>query len=256
MGMENIFENVIISDIVVCCDIHTAPHEKRTIVNRSSHGLIFSTDGKVNYRHADNHFYTDPQHFLFVPSGITYSLEGEREDVSYVLNFKCNVPFDEMRQLALPDAGVLEDAKKAVEIFNKKYFNWQTAIRTLLYRIMSSFFRQSADTLPPHMENCIRFLRNNLENPALTNDAIARQANISAVYMQKEFLRYLGIPPHQYLQSLRIDRAKYLLISRPMSITEIAYATGYVSVYHFSRMFKKLTGLSPKQYRAKNLFDL
>ncbi len=254
--MNTVFENIIISDIIVCCDIRTAPQEKRIIKNRSSHGLIFSTCGKVNYFHGNKRFYTDPTHLLFIPAGISYSLEGEREDVSYVLNFKCNIPFDEILQLEMPGPDTLDDAEKAVEIFNQKYFYWQTSVRAQLYRIFVSLYQKNTNIPPKHIINCIMFLQSNLGNPELSNDMIAQHANISTIYLQKEFIRYFGISPHRYLQNLRISRAKNLLISHQMSITEICFATGYTSVYHFSRMFKRLTGLSPSAYRKKNIYAL
>lgn len=63
------------------------------------------------------------------------------------------------------------------------------------------------------------------------------------------FKSNLGTTPHQYVNSLRIKLAKYLLKNISMHITDIASATGFQSHYAFSRVFKSIEGCTPSEYR-------
>lgn len=74
------------------------------------------------------------------------------------------------------------------------------------------------------------------------------------MYFRKVFTRVYGESPIKYLRTVRIKKAKELLIGDDASIGRIAEMTGYSSVYTFSKMFKLETGVSPTEY-AKEYFS-
>ena len=59
-----------------------------------------------------------------------------------------------------------------------------------------------------------------------------------------------GVPPGQYLQQFRIGKARELLISSTLSVGEIAVRCGFDDLFYFSNLFRRLTGVSPRGYRA------
>lgn len=63
------------------------------------------------------------------------------------------------------------------------------------------------------------------------------------------FREYTGISPIKYMHKIRIEKAQSLLLTTNMPVKAIAYEMGYNDEYHFSRLFKKHTGLSPKNFR-------
>lgn len=67
---------------------------------------------------------------------------------------------------------------------------------------------------------------------------------------RKAFKKATGESPNQYHLNLRLNRAKNLLQSTTLHINEIAYQTGFESVFYFSKLFKKKNGVSPKYYRS------
>ena len=67
----------------------------------------------------------------------------------------------------------------------------------------------------------------------------------------RRFKNACDTTPWQYLQSLRIEHARKLLETTSMSLEKLVYAVGYEDMSSFTRLFKKTTGLSPSQYRAK-----
>ncbi|MDR1149623.1 MAG: AraC family transcriptional regulator [Spirochaetaceae bacterium] len=84
---------------------------------------------------------------------------------------------------------------------------------------------------------------------ALGVDEMARIVGISMGHFIRVFRREVKMSPHQYIMRLKIEGATGLLISTPQTIEEISEWFGFKNQFHFSRVFKKCTGLSPSQYR-------
>jgi len=83
-------------------------------------------------------------------------------------------------------------------------------------------------------------------------DQIAENMYLSPFYISKLFKSETGDTPINYLISLRMEKAKELLDRNPaLSIQEAAAQVGYEDAYHFSKLFKKYYGLSPRYYRAR-----
>lgn len=98
------------------------------------------------------------------------------------------------------------------------------------------------------MEEAVLFLRANFDQP-LTAPGLASRLGFSTSHFTSLFLQHTGHSPIDYLIRVRISRACALLDMTSLSIQEIAMRTGYGDAYYFSRIFKKITGLSPRSYR-------
>lgn len=79
---------------------------------------------------------------------------------------------------------------------------------------------------------------------------LARQFNYNAVYLSRVFKEETGLSLQDYIIRVRIDRAKELLNSGER-VGDVAAKVGYENFPHFSRIFKKVVGVSPKQYQSK-----
>ena len=60
------------------------------------------------------------------------------------------------------------------------------------------------------------------------------------------------MPPSKYIKMLKIQRAKGLIIGDTVSMTDISVSCGFSSIYHFSKVFKEVTGLTPSQFKREN----
>ena len=108
-------------------------------------------------------------------------------------------------------------------------------------------------TQPGREQHVIRRARDYLvdhyaENISLLD--LAGIANMSPFHFTRVFCNQFGMPPHSYQTQIRILRAKRLLMQEE-SIADIAMRTGFADQSHFTRHFKRLTALTPGQYRAK-----
>lgn len=86
----------------------------------------------------------------------------------------------------------------------------------------------------------------------ITLTEMAEVAGVSRFHFAHMFKRSMGVPPHQWLISRRLDRAKDLLRTTDLSITEIAFEVGYQSQSHFGHVFRRATGMSPRTWRTTN----
>lgn len=72
---------------------------------------------------------------------------------------------------------------------------------------------------------------------------------VNAKYLGRVFKNIVGISFHEYLNNVRCESAKRMLKSRAESITEIAFLCGYSDVTYFNRVFKRMCGMTPKEYK-------
>jgi YesN/AraC family two-component response regulator len=79
---------------------------------------------------------------------------------------------------------------------------------------------------------------------------IAESVHYSSSYLTRIFTQHIGVSPSKYLIDLRINRAKYLLKNhKELSIKQVSEAIGYPDQSYFSRLFKRIVGKSPVEYR-------
>jgi len=71
-------------------------------------------------------------------------------------------------------------------------------------------------------------------------------------YFSRLFLQFTGERPLTYIHGKRIERAQYLIATTSLSFSEIAEETGFENVPYFSKIFKKVTSLTPGEYKKQN----
>ena len=80
---------------------------------------------------------------------------------------------------------------------------------------------------------------------------LARACGCSPFHLARAFTVQFGLPPHAYLNNLRVAHAKRM-IRAGMSLAEVAYAVGYCDQSHLNRRFKKIVGVTPSQYAQRS----
>lgn len=99
-----------------------------------------------------------------------------------------------------------------------------------------------------YVTEALAIMRRDYAEP-LTTAVIARQLHIQPTYLHRLFREHTAKTMNEHLQSIRIQQAKLLLTGTRRSLLEIATDVGISSQQHFSRLFRKITGLSPQEYR-------
>lgn len=130
-----------------------------------------------------------------------------------------------------------------------------------LYLFIDSFVKSSAITQISKSNNlrdfyikeALSFIEQNFQND-ITVEEIAACCGLNCSYFGKIFHEVLGKSPQEFLISYRMTKATELLKLTSLSIAEVGSAVGYSNQLHFSRAFKKIYGISPRQWRNENPF--
>ena len=80
-------------------------------------------------------------------------------------------------------------------------------------------------------------------------EQMAAVARVSTYHFAHQFKRATGLPPYKYVITRRVERAQQLLLEGDLSLAEIAARAGFSDQSHFSRHFKRLVGVTPRQFR-------
>jgi AraC family transcriptional regulator len=100
-----------------------------------------------------------------------------------------------------------------------------------------------------HYKRVLDFVANHYAEPITIND-MARVAGLSDAHFARLFKEVLGDSPYQFVMDFRVEQAKRMLADHARPMADIAFACGFADQPHFSRVFKKLTGTTPRTFRA------
>ncbi|SEK98711.1 transcriptional regulator, AraC family with amidase-like domain [Colwellia chukchiensis] len=120
------------------------------------------------------------------------------------------------------------------------------------------YLEGAVDRHPDELISQIQFWLKTNVNSAMNLNEIAQQFGISQRSFTRRFKRATGINARLYWQQLKIESAKELLAASNLSIQEVAYQVGFQDQASFTRLFKQMLNLTPKDYRAmvrKKLFS-
>ena len=118
-------------------------------------------------------------------------------------------------------------------------------------KAVSLYHGLNRDRTAKLVEDAKFLLREEVQNTAAIEQVLKK---LPAGYskLRKDFKRLTGISPNQYLLNLRLDKVKELLINSSLSISEIAFQTGFESISYLSKKFKQKNKITPTLYRQNN----
>ncbi len=102
----------------------------------------------------------------------------------------------------------------------------------------------------PVITRAKQFIRDH-QTEELSLGQVAKAVNTSTFYFCKMFKKVTGLNFTDYVSRVRIEKAKNLLLNPNLRVSEIAFEIGFQSLTHFNRVFKKVIGESPTEYRSR-----
>jgi AraC-like DNA-binding protein len=98
----------------------------------------------------------------------------------------------------------------------------------------------------------IQHLRQNYHLPDLSLDTLARAVGSNKSHLSRQFKRETGMTVIEYLQDVRVDAAKRLLLAG-LKVAAVAERVGFSDAFYFSRIFARLAGYPPSEFRQRNV---
>lgn len=149
--------------------------------------------------------------------------------------------------------------------FQKKDRGWQTvtysqftSLSVIIRRIIDKENNERSVHSPNPVSSvpiCCSYIKNNL-NQDLSLNKIAQMFYVSPEHLTRQFKKELGISFYQYVLRERVNLSKEMLANQPeISLTEVAFAAGFSTPSHFSRVFKTFANMAPSEYKKQRLVD-
>jgi AraC-like DNA-binding protein/ligand-binding sensor protein len=121
-----------------------------------------------------------------------------------------------------------------------------------LAMLSNQVFIQQENAEPPVITRARTYILEH-QTDEITLGQVAKAVNMSSYYFCKMFKKVAGINFTDYVARVRIEKSKNLLLNPNLRISEIAFEVGFQSLTHFNRVFKKILGQSPTEYRSQLL---
>lgn len=191
------------------------------VINR-----YFGLVRKMPYGHRIQGVYREVDEILYV---FAKELKLHSQKFEDIPGYETIIPRSELRYIEF-----LDDLYDWLRTFIRLYFKHLHSLQDTTVR---RDFQKIAEYIQEHYQEDLKV------------SMMAKQANMSSSYFGTQFKQVFGSSLSNYLTDYRMDRARELLRSTDMSITEVSDHVGYENIYYFSNVFKKNFGLSPNQYR-------
>ncbi|MBQ8894795.1 MAG: helix-turn-helix transcriptional regulator [Clostridia bacterium] len=244
--------NMVITEVRAAIRLTGSPIGTVTVRKNRERWAIAFKQGVTYYRCGGETVRSDARHPVLLPRGSSYEWKCTEPGPCCIIEFEspmehpCPIAFTAAESNTfLRNFHLIEQAKGQAE-----------AIRRL-YDILLSLQAKAAYTPSRKqalLQPAITFMAEHYAHPAISNESLAALCGISTVYFRKCFSAAYGLPPMKYLQDLRIEKAKSLLQSDYSTISQVAESVGFCSIYHFSKMFRRAVGISPREYGKRALF--
>lgn len=207
------------------------------------------TKNTVFISSAENHMHyypskTDPWSYIYV------RISGE--DVQKAFD-----DFEFNKGITILDFQSSDTLYNLLSLFEKLAVNENSDAKKLIANAVFLLFgeRKKVDCQKNKSNERLKLIKKYIEEnyyKKITMEEIAAKFYLNKNYMRTLFVKNMGVSPKQYLQSVRMARAKYLLCSSDESIKLIANSVGYDDSLLFSKTFKEHYKCSPSDYRRKN----
>jgi signal transduction histidine kinase/ligand-binding sensor domain-containing protein/DNA-binding response OmpR family regulator len=103
------------------------------------------------------------------------------------------------------------------------------------------------------MRRVMKIVNENLSNADLSVEMLAANVGMSRVHMHRKLKELTNQSARDFIRGIRLKQAATLLSGKKLTISEVAYATGFSNLSHFSNSFKEFYGMSPKEYITAHL---
>lgn len=246
--------------IITHVEFFKLDYEKRppvTVSARPFCSLSIRKSGETVVEFDGKQLVSSPDTLTYIPAGCTYTTHIPKEGEMCLLHF-----------YTAPEGGELSPVPLCVRppVPHSFYHLFQNAIShfaangcdlfcmsaayELLSEASAAFFHTHSSP-PKRMLRCKAYLDENVCDTALRVGTLAEMCGVSEVYFRREFKKFYGASPLEYIKKRRVEIACQLLSTGLYNVTQVAERAGFDSVSYFSAEFRRLMGQTPSQYQSR-----
>jgi len=102
------------------------------------------------------------------------------------------------------------------------------------------------------IEKIMKIINENISDSDLNVEMLAEGVGMSRVHMHRKLKELTNMSARDFIKSIRLKQASDLLTNQKLTVSEVAYALGFVNLSHFSNTFREFYGMSPKEYALEH----
>jgi AraC-like DNA-binding protein/quercetin dioxygenase-like cupin family protein len=246
-------------------------HYRQRTHGADQHILIYCIEGKGELEINKRKYIIQRDSFFIIPMNVAHNYKADENDpwTIYWIHFKGSNS-DAIVDLLVKQVGnhqsTLPFNEERLHLFNEMYSNLERGysmdnllyVNMCLWHYITSFvfsdkFNRSKKTGKISNINVSIELMQKKINETLSLEEIAQKVNLSASHFSYLFKKETGFSPIEYFIHLKIQKASQYLLFTELRVKEIAFKLGIDDPYYFSRIFTKVMGLSPNEYRKKKV---
>lgn len=249
---------IIVKKIALACFVKSGTGEP-VHSNRPTHGIAFHLDGEKTYRFDNNICLTvKKDDIIFLPKGSNYVVEAISKNAGdcYAINFDVidENTFEPFVLKGKNSSLYKEAFKNANTTWRLKEFGHQALCMSELYRILHQMQKEYLlDYIPKEKSKIIlpavKYIHSEYANGKIDIPYLANLCGIGQTYFRQIFQLTYGVPPIQYINKLKLERASELLNSNMYSVSDVMTMSGFENESYFCRAFKKAYGKAPVLYK-------
>ena len=233
--------------------------------------IFYITDGEILVQVGKEKIIAKEGDMVLIPSGVkhSYQLTDKQYAKKYWIHFDVlangNNLFDYYYppyKLSVGKSKQLEDLFRSVLSHAKNNspsakLATSSAILSIVSFYMERCVYKEYTVAEDEIDVAVEFIKNNYQEK-FTLDDLAKKVNLSPNYFIKRFKERTGYSPMQYVITIKMERAKFLIEQSIDPIGKIMEDLGFYDAAHFSKLFKKYSGYSPKKFReiSQQRFDI
>ena len=199
------------------------------------------------------HLVSNASHPVLLPKGSRYTWRCTQAGRYTIVEFDTDYVCEEIIGVSCTNVERFRQHLRGLELecLHKKPY-WELKANAVVYEMLYELLTAGEGEYMPskkleRIRPAVEYMTEHY-NEELSNEALARLTDVSTVYFRKIFTAAYGMPPIRYLHTIRIQKAKEMLRSDYGSLSNVAASVGYPNVFHFSKMFKQMVGISPGAY--------
>ncbi len=231
--------------------------------------LIYCYEGGGSVRIKSTEYNLESGDFVIIPNKTEHAYQASEKNpwTIYWVHFKGTIANTFLSQLEKQQSshkGFIRSNETILQLFDEMYdqlskgYGADNLMYTnmCLWHFLGKFIYSNKYHHTGHLnptdpvDQAIDFLSKKVET-VLTLEEIASKVNLSPAHFSVTFKKKTGFSPIEYFNHLKVQKACQYLLFTSLRIKEIAQAVGIADPYYFSRLFTKVMGLSPNDYREK-----
>lgn len=251
---RELLSKLVITDIVSISTLYNNAGSAKSRANRSLWAIIIKYEGETVYTCKGKDYLSNLNNIIILPKGCSYNWKCTKSGHYSVIEFDSPATYDGILSFNVQSGEKIYKTIQKLErdkILKKELVSLECIKEA--YEIIITLLQSAPHKYRPSVKQqkiapALDFIANNYTKK-LGNDMLAGLCGISTVYFRKLFTEITEKTPSEYIQGVKIEKAKEMLKSDHGTISDIAMELGYQNIYDFSRSFKKLIGISPKQFK-------